>query len=141
MGRIRMVSDTANLHRLYSETHMRLDRYTRLVNEGKELMAALDFTRYLIWSGVIQILEQNAQDGPLKVDGSLIRWKCEELQRLVHDRFRSNDTAPHMATAELETLHDKLDKIAGYLSKLSVAPAVAVSAHDCSLSASGQVHN
>jgi hypothetical protein len=46
--------------------------------------------------------------------------------RQVQDRFRCNDTAPHLAKSELESLHDKFDKVAGYLSRLTQSPAVAV---------------
>lgn len=104
----------------------RLDRYQRLVQEGRSLEPAVDFARYVIWCGIIQLLEQNPQASPLKVDGAMLRWKAEELQRAVTERFRLNDTNPHLAKSELETLHDKLDKVAGYLSRLTQAPAVVV---------------
>jgi hypothetical protein len=121
-----MRTEPQNLHRIYRETFNRLDRYARLVSEGKSLEAALDFARYVFWSGIIDLCEMNAEEGFFKVDGAHLRWKSEELQRAVQQRFRVNDTSPHLSSAETETIHDKLDSIAGYLSKLSVAPAVAV---------------
>ena len=65
----------------------------------------------------------------MKSIGPFLRWKCEEVHRKVLDRFRSNNTSPEIAEAELRCLHDKLDCIAGYLSRLVVTEK-AGAAHD-----------
>ena len=120
-----MQSEPTNLWRIYSETMSRLDKFDRCVQEGKALEQALDFARWLFFSGIITLCEMNPQPFPLKVDGSMLRWKCEDLQRKVQERFRLNDTSPRVSKTEMDTLHDKLDKIAGFLSRFP-QPAVAV---------------
>jgi len=116
---------TINLWRIYSETMNRLDRFDRCVQEGRSLEEALDFTRWLFFSGIITLCEMNPQPHPLKVDGALLRWKCSDVQRKVQERFRLNDLAPHVGASELQTLHDKLDTIAGFLSRFPQPAAAA----------------
>ena len=55
--------------------------------------------------------------GGLKVDSSLLRWTAEELVRACTERFRLNDTKPHIEALQLQSINQKLDTIAGYLSK------------------------
>jgi hypothetical protein len=49
----------------------------------------------------------------------MMRWKCEELQRKVQDRYRLNDGKPHIERTELEEINRKLDLIAGHVAKFS----------------------
>jgi hypothetical protein len=107
----------------------RLERFDRSVQEGKCLEEALDFTRWLFFSGILTLLEANPQPQPLKVDGSMLRWKCGDVQRKVQERFRLNDSAPHVSATELQTLHDKLDTIAGFLSRFP-QPVASTGAHE-----------
>jgi hypothetical protein len=96
-----------------------LGRQDRRVQEGKGLEAALEFARYVFWSGIIELCEEYPQEHPLKVDGAMMRWKCEELQRKVQDRYRLNDGKPHIERTELEEINRKLDLIAGHVAKFS----------------------
>jgi hypothetical protein len=119
-----MNSDAVLLHVMWRETMNRLDRYSRVVDEGKALESALDFAHFVTWSGLIKLFKINPQAHPLKVDGALLQWTAEELQRKVQERFRLNDTAPHLGESEMETVHDKLNLIAGYLSRLMPPPFI-----------------
>jgi hypothetical protein len=104
----------------------RMESHERCVKEGRALDESVAFARYVLFSGLCSLCDENPQPSPLKVDGAMLRWKAEDLQRLVTERYRLRDTSAHMQKSELETMHDKLDKIAGYLSHLTQAPAVAV---------------
>jgi len=94
----------------------------RRVRENKDVMAALDFARYVTWSGIIKVLDANASESPLVVDGALIRWKCEELTRMCQERFRTGQSSPHVEQSELEAINRKLDLIAGHVAQF--VPAV-----------------
>lgn len=120
-----MTTDAVQLHWIWRETSNRLDVLHRRVQEGRDVMAASEFARWLNFSGIIKLLEANAQDAPLKVDGALLRSKCEIVLAQCNDRFRTNSEDPNLAKAELLSIHEKLDTLAGYVSRLS-APAVAV---------------
>lgn len=103
----------------------RLERFSALVAEGKFLFEARAFCSYVLFSGLISLFEANPQDPPLKVDGAFLRWKAEDLQQTIQERFRLNDTSPHLSESEFLSLHDKLDKVAGYLSRFPT-PAFSV---------------
>jgi hypothetical protein len=111
-----------NYHRIWTETNGRLDSLFARVAENKDVMSSLDFGRWLFWSGLLELLESNSCPGPLRVDGPLLRWKCVELQRRCTERFRLNDSEPRLETLQLQSLNEKLDLMAGYLSRLAVAP-------------------
>jgi len=113
------------LHRIWSETDRRLDSLSDRVRGNVDVMAALDFSRWLFFSGLLELLEANSCEGLFKVDGPNLRWKCEELRRACQERFRLNDSKPHLEALQLQSIREKLDMMAGYLSKLVVAgPAV-----------------
>lgn len=111
------------LHQVWSATNFWLDTLKRRVAENLDVMPALDFARWLQWSGLVSLLEANSCDGLAKVDGPLLRWKCEELMRDCQERFRTNDREPHLAELELQSIHEKLNLMAGYLSRLTVDQA------------------
>lgn len=117
-----MNSDAVLLHVMWRETMNRLAGYSRVVDEGKALESALDFAHFVTWSGLIKLFKINPQAHPLKVDGALLQWTTEQLQSKVQERLRLNDTAAHLGESEMATVHDKLDLIAGYLSRLVPLP-------------------
>jgi hypothetical protein len=106
--------------RLYRETISRIDWYEARVTEGQDLMAALDFARYVLWSGIVPICKEHACDSgaPLKVDGSFLQYRAEDLQRNVQDRFARDNGKIKIRETQLEALNRKLDLIAGYVSRL-----------------------
>ena len=118
--------NAVNTYRLYNETKNRLETLSRRVSEGRDMVAASEFARWVFFSGIIQLCKENAVDGALKVDGALLEWTVNELVQKCNERHRTNSSAPTVTEAELKSVHEKLDTIAGYLSRLSVAPAVAV---------------
>jgi hypothetical protein len=115
-----------HLHRLYSETMMRLRILQRRVQEGRDVLPASDFARWLQFSGMIPLFKENAQDGVSKIDGSLLESTVEQLLQNCNERLRTNNDKPSFDRSDYCSLHEKLDMVAGYLSKLSVAPAVVV---------------
>ena len=121
-----MQSDQHTLHKVWLETYNRLETLRRRVNEGRSIDEASGFARWISFSGLIPLFKANAQDGFFKVDGALIESKVELVISMCNDRYRTNNTEPTFEQAELESLHEKIDRMAGYLSRLSEAPAVAV---------------
>ena len=104
----------------------RLDSFRRRVDEGRDVMAASEFARWVFFSGLIQLCKENSQDGFFKVDGALLQWTCEHLIEQCNERFRANNFDPSFEQAEFQSLHEKIDMMAGYLSRLSVAPSVVI---------------
>ena len=123
-----------NLHLLWQATIRQVDSYAARVAENRDVMQALDFARFVLNSRLVNVLVPYGRGGELKVDPGLLRWKAEELQRACTDRFRMNDCKPHIEQLQLEAVHEKLDLVAGYLSKLVLQGAVMVELQQPSLS-------
>ena len=121
-----MKAEPHELHCIWRETINRLDIFRQRVQENKDVMAASEFCRWLFFSGLIKLFKDNAQDGFLKVDGSLLESKIQTLLGMCNDRFRTNNQEPTFERTQIESLNEKIDSMAGYLSRLSVAPAVVV---------------
>jgi hypothetical protein len=123
-------NETATLARIYGQTVNQLDAFSKRVQEGRDVEAASDFARWLSFSGIPTLLErypnQVQSHDPLKVDGSFLRWKCEQLIEACNERFRTNSLNPAFAKKEFESMHEKIDRMAGYLSKLTAARVINV---------------
>lgn len=106
--------------KIYRETMNRLSSLQNRVNEGKDLEFALEFCRYIFWSGIIELLEYHAstQSG-LEVSGANLRTRVKQLQEDVQRRFVKSNTSPKVELSELEKINHKLDLIAGRISQLS----------------------
>lgn len=103
---------------MFREINSRVDRYTKEVAEGLNLDAALDFCRFVFWSGLLDLLKRNSCTGPLTVDGPLLAWKVGVLQGEIQRRFSSGDNQPNTNLTELSRINHKLDLIAGHLAQL-----------------------
>jgi len=112
-----MRDDTGIVGVVESQLQQTLAIHARRVREGKELMPALDFARYVLRSGLITLLNEFGRDG------ATMRWRVEQLMSEVQDRFTKNDTSPQLKDEDFRTLHDKLDLIAGYVSRIPASPA------------------
>jgi hypothetical protein len=116
--------DGVQAYKLWRETDGMLSQYVKRAREGKDLYAALDFARYVLWSGVIDLVNQNAHLSPVKIDAAHLQWKAKDLQSTVQDVFSKNKCHPEVELAELEKINHKLDLIAGVIAK-GVTPPVA----------------
>ena len=107
-----MQTDTAILARIQSETSHRLDVLARCVAEGRDVMAASEFCRWLSFSGILILLErypnQVPSHNPLKVDGAFLRWKCEDLQSAVNERLRTGNEIHCLKKASFSPCTKKL---------------------------------
>jgi len=112
-----MCPDVVNLYSIWNETNNRLDLLTRRVEQGEDVMAASEFARWVVFSGILELLEKNPQKPPLTVDGALLRWKCGELIYLCGQVFNKNPSLK--PPSYLEGIYHKLELIAGHLSKFT----------------------
>jgi hypothetical protein len=107
-------------YKIYSETMSTLAWLDGHVREGKLLNEALNFCRFVLWCGVIDLCNFHAtHESPLKVSGANLHTRAKQLQSDVQDRFRKNNLRPEIEMSELEKLNRKLDLIAGRLSHIS----------------------
>jgi hypothetical protein len=109
--------EDVHYHVLWSWTNQTLDSLSARVAENRSLGEASDFARFVINSRLAELLKAHSCADLLKVDGALIEWKAKELLRTVQERWRLNDTKPHLEALQLQSIHEKLDCIAGYFAK------------------------
>jgi hypothetical protein len=114
----------ATFARIYSETNGHLDRHLARVKEGRDVDAACFFARWLFWSGLLDLLKQNSTpaDMPsiLKCDGAFLSWKLNELLGACNAYYATGRPAG-LHVAELESLREKVDKLALNLDTLAGA--------------------
>lgn len=106
--------DVVVLHTIYRETLTHLESYEKRALEGKDLMVALDFTRWIQWSGILKLLKAYPAQGVCKVDGAFLEWKAREVQEMVQLQFRTKQI-PRLPASTLDQINHKLDLIAGRL--------------------------
>jgi len=108
---------TLSVYRIWQETSTRLGCYERRVSEGVDLMPALDFARFVFWSGIPDLCEQcHAVTGALKTDGSALRKRAKALQSLCEEMM-TGEAAPRIHETQMEAINRKLDLIAGHVGR------------------------
>ena len=118
---------------VYKETLGRLKSLSRRVAEGRDVMAASEFARWLNFSGILRLCEENPQDDPFKVDGAFLGCYCQLLIDQCNERFRTNNFSPKFESDDFQSLHDKVDAVvrnletvAGYMAKMTVSGQISV---------------
>ena len=113
--------ETALFSLIYRENVTRIEVFLRRVREGRDVMAASEFARWLLGSGILTLLQSHANDcsGPLKVDGAFLRWKTDELLDQCNEFFRSYGCASGISPPELESVHEKLAKVSSNVEVLA----------------------
>jgi len=140
-----MPFDAVDLHCLWCETNRRLDELARRVRGGDYLQEALEFAQFVFWSGLVKLFKAHPAPAPLQVDSVVIESKIKELQYgcrqwlMEQDKVRSSKL-PTFTRAEITRLNDKLDMIAGYLSKLPVAFDAPVTPRNTDVSVTTEMH-
>jgi len=71
--------NNVQLHRLWRETDNRLNSLARSVREGKCVDEASNFCRWLRFTGLLELLEQNPRPLPLIVNGAELRTKVQDI--------------------------------------------------------------
>jgi len=111
-------------HKVYwlcNETVQRLVTLHKRVCEGKFVDEASEYARWLRFSGVLPIFDAFPSPPPLEVSRAKVEkligdvlWECEQF-------WKKNPRGPWVSLSELEAINQKLDTIAGQLSRLSLA--------------------
>ena len=118
-----MELESHRLHLIWKEASVRLETLGGRVREGVEVLAASDFARWLNFSGIIQLLQDNPSGGVCKVDGQGIQkqvddllWECGEWFRLHENSYLPRDM--EIPRSEMEKVNRRLNQIEEHLSKL-----------------------
>jgi len=102
---------------LYRETLREVQGHERRVREGKQVEEALNFSKFVLFSGIVQILKAHSDAGRNKIDGAHLQWRCEELERACNEYWKSKNRTPSISLTELEAINRKLDVIAAHVAR------------------------
>lgn len=108
------------IHWMWKETKNRLETLKERADEGRDINSAVEFARYILWSGLIKIFEECPGSGPLRVDAALIRKQATELEQVCTEHYRTRGSEPGIKVSELRSLHEKMDLLAGYVARLGL---------------------
>lgn len=116
------MTDPVAFYKMGREVSSRLEILTKRVNEGKDVQGAKEFCSFLLWSGLLNLLEEHSRtdlDSDLPIDGRLIRYKCEALQEAVNHAFTEGSKTITLELSAMEAINRKLDLLAGYVAKFT----------------------
>lgn len=106
--------DDVTAYRLWKETRATVSRLHRAAERGESVSEAINFCRYLQWSGVLGLLKLHASACVhLPVDGALLEWEVAELLQFA----LAVPETKRLGTFEQRTL-SLLDVIAGHVAKI-----------------------
>lgn len=114
----RMQPDPAKVHWLWRETTTRLSVLARRVSEGKDILAASEFARWLRMSGLLHIFEIFKAGPPREVSASTISKQIDDLLWSCAEAWKRNPSGNVVQRSELEAINHKLDLIAGQVAQL-----------------------
>lgn len=111
-----MVLDQVTLHRLWNETNTRLDSLIRQVREGAGVVEASNFSRWLRFSGILQILQEADQEVPLPIRGHELTRKCVGLQSDCGEWFSLHEKSnrprdAYISQAKLDSIDEQMKLI------------------------------
>jgi len=108
------------LYRLWNETDNRLVSLARSVREGKCVDEASNFCRWLRFTGLLELLEQNSRPEPLPVKGRELRGKVEDILFECGELYKGGKLPlPKYSESDMASVMDRLDSITERLNQIS----------------------
>lgn len=117
--------DDAGLFTMWNETMGTLDGFEDMARRGVQLESAVNFARFVLWSGMCAMFERGSRDDHLKVDGAAVRVRCEALQRKCQEWWSGGLKRDSTDLVEVEALHRKLDVILRQVTAVTTGHALA----------------
>jgi hypothetical protein len=111
--------DEVDMYNLWSFTKLALESDLRRAGEGRDVLAALDFARYLRNSGILKLLLNNPQPPPLPVDGALIEKLIQDIIWDGGEMLRGGKVKAKYEQSDIVELHRKVNVIGSYLGHLA----------------------
>ena len=117
--RQRVILDDVALHVLWVQTVTELQTRLREAREGKNVLPALDFARWIRNAGILKLFCNNPQPHPLPVDGAV----CEKLiEDLIYDggeMLQGGKVKPRYEASDIAEIHRKVDVVGAMLGHLA----------------------
>lgn len=106
--RLPFTFDKVFLCNLWSQTDSMVDRYAVRVREAKDVDAASQFCRWLLMTGLLEMLRAHPSPFPLRCDGAGLALKVRALIADCGEQY-TNPTRPKTVEfSEIESINQKL---------------------------------
>jgi hypothetical protein len=117
-------SDTVRLFKICRETTAYLENLHRGIcdNRAGAITEAVNFARWLQFSGVVALLEAYPQPTPLAVDGKAVRRLTEDVIQACGERMHGGRPAYNPNDSRMDTLNAKLDLVLSQLAPTISTP-------------------
>jgi len=109
--------DSVQIYKLFSETQCLATRYERAVREGKELLAAVEWVRFLVNSGILELLKRIASESVIRIDVSELEKRVTRVREEAQFQWSCSVNKPHIDLSEVEAIHRKVDAMAEWMLK------------------------
>jgi hypothetical protein len=111
-------------HVLWRETNTRLDVLAARVREGVDVAAASEFSRWLLWTGILGILAPYEAGFPLPVRAGDLKRKADALTAACGEWFADHERSnikpePTVPRSQLEAINEQLRSINATLGELT----------------------
>lgn len=111
--------DETDWHWLWRETFAKLETFSRLVRECKQVTEAADFCRWLQFSGLPKMFKLHPQAEPFRVDHVVIDKQIRDILFECGELFRSGKADPQYSQSDIAEINRKLDIIAAHVATIS----------------------
>jgi hypothetical protein len=111
--------DDADLHFLYQRTLERLEILDARAREGKCLDEASEFARWVLASGLLDLFKLYPAKPPLEVSEAKLKALVTEITFDCEAAWKNDPRGPWVEKSELESINQKLDRLAAQMAYLS----------------------
>jgi len=123
--------DSVQIYKLFSETQCLATRYERAVREGKELLAAVEWSRFIVNAGILELLKRIGSQSVIPIDVAALADRITRTREEAQFQWSCSVNKPHIDLSEVEAIHRKVDAMAEWMLKHDAdvivgVPAVAV---------------
>jgi hypothetical protein len=108
-----------SLKTIHKETKAYLERLARAASEGRAVDEANNYLRWLQFSGIIRLLEQNSS---ISGDFVTLRNQCNDLQAICLPHLQGRNVAAAPSQARIDELNAKMDIVLAAIAK-PISPA------------------
>ena len=112
------------LETISKEVHNKLESLACQAREGKNVMEAADFARWLQFSGVLTLLERYALADQ---DFTLVRRAVTELLSECGEQFRGGRVAPKYSESDIRAIKNDINEIRACLARKTTVTVVTTS--------------
>jgi hypothetical protein len=109
--------DSVQIYNLFSQTECLATRYERAVREGKELLAAVEWSRFIVNAGILELLKRIASKSVIPINVEALADRIKRMREEAQNQWACSINKPRIDLSEVEAIHRKVDAMANWMLK------------------------